>query len=129
MITHLKCLFDRLEFGHERGYCKDCREHGGVAVSETVVCESPFNDINIFLEGRGFKVFHQNINGLVKKVQNIEMLLEKTKRKINIMGLSETHLYEGIPDEIVDIDGYIFLRSDRKLAGEVVLDVTSEMTL
>jgi len=42
------------------------------------------------------------------------MLLEKTKRKINTMGLSETHLYEGIPDEIVDIDGNFFLGSDRK---------------
>jgi len=49
------------------------------------------------------------------------MLLEKMKRKINTMGLSETHLYEGIPGEIVDINGYIFLRSERKAdrGGEV----------
>jgi len=71
-IIHLKCLCDRLEFGHERGYCKDCCEHEGVMVSETVDCESPFNDGNIFFEGRGFKASHQNTNGLVKKTENID---------------------------------------------------------
>ena len=41
-------------------------------------------------------------------------MLHETKRKIDILGLTETHLHHDIFDEEIAIDGYTFIRKDRK---------------
>lgn len=93
-------MHDKFEF--EKWHCsncKDCLEH-----EETTACKNLFDDVNNFLEGKGYKVLHQNINRLVKKEENIQILLKEIKRGINTLGLSETHLCEGIPNKIANME-------------------------
>ena len=60
------------------------------------------------------KVFHLNINGIIKIISNVKLLLQETKHKIDILGVTKTHLHKNIMGEEITIEGYTFVRKDRK---------------
>ena len=63
-----------------------------------------------FLKTRGLKIFHQNVNVLFRKKALIETLLIGVKNKIEIFGISETHLRDEVINSEIPIDGYTFER-------------------
>ena len=118
---HIKCLVDRIEYGHERLACHNCLHRNNTTTTTAVhekscdlsTANGPFTDIRNFLQTRGLKIFHQNINGLASKKNIVEALLRETKQNIDILGLSETHLNATIKDPVIEIEGYTFVREDR----------------
>ena len=60
------------------------------------------------------KVFHLNINEIMKKNSNLKLLLQETKQKVDILGVTDTHLHKNIMDEEIEIEGYTFVRKDQK---------------
>ncbi|XP_065071070.1 uncharacterized protein LOC135695815 [Rhopilema esculentum] len=110
---HLKCLVDQIENGCERVYCRSCLADKQVN-PDIQMTENIYNDITTFLQSRGLKLFHQNINGLAKKIEDLKLLLQETKHNIDFFGVTETHLHKDIRDEESKIEGYEFLRNDRK---------------
>ena len=71
-----------------------------ILVDEPSIGESEtiFEDRANFLKPKGLKIFHQNVNDLIKKVVNVNLLLTETKRSVDILGITETHLRENIGD-------------------------------
>ena len=57
------------------------------------------------------KIAHLNINGLLNKLPEVHNILDQAS--FDILGISETHLREDIPDEWININGYSFVRRDR----------------
>ena len=47
----------------------------------------------------------------------MQLLFQETKHKIDIFGFTETHLLKGIRDEEIKIEGYTFVRNDRKIGS------------
>ena len=56
-------------------------------------------------------ISHLNINGLLNKLPEVQNILDQAS--FDILGISETHLKEDIPDEWININGYRFVRRDR----------------
>ena len=63
-------------------------------------------------QGTGLKIAHLNVNGLLRKLNTLKVLIEETN--VDILAVTETHLEADIPDEKVEIDNYELLRRDRK---------------
>ena len=49
------------------------------------------------------------MNGLLPRVDEVKILMQETYGKIDILGISETHLHAGIRTEEVSIDGYMYI--------------------
>jgi len=60
---------------------------------------------------RGLKVAHINCCGLFGQLTEIKLILQESK--IDILGITETHLSDKIKDEEIRIDGYTVQRLDR----------------
>ena len=73
--------------------------------------DDPFFVLNQQLGDRNLKIAHLNINGLLNKLPEVHNILDQAS--FDILGISETHLREDIPDEWININGYSFVRRDR----------------
>ena len=113
---HMKCLFDVIRNGTEKLYCALCYEARDTAEPEPGV-QNIYTDVNNFLKSRGLKFFHQNVNGLFRKLESVKILLEDTNKNIHIFGISETHLNNNMSSSQLSIDGYDFIRKDRISGG------------
>ena len=71
-----------------------------------------YSDLHSILGNRGIKVAHINVNGLISKLTQIQILLKDCN--IDVLAMTETHLTNKIADEELSIQGYDFQRSDRK---------------
>ena len=82
-------------------------------------CPGPTNplfaNIGNFVRNRGLKIFHQNVRGLhcFGKIEQLRLLMDETRKEIQIFGVTETHLNGDIADEEVSIPGYRLERKDR----------------
>ena len=63
---------------------------------------------------RGLKIFHQNMRGLLLKKNGVEEFLSSFP-KIDMLGLSDTHLNGSISEEELKINGFQYVRKDRTL--------------
>ena len=105
-VFHWKCPVDKIEYGHEKIFCRSCT----VKVPLEGEPITPHNEyiyqyLADFLKPEGLKIFPQNINGLSNKFENVNIPLTETKRTIDILGITETHLQENIKDEEVELKG------------------------
>ena len=82
---------------------------------ETSFAGSAFEDLKIEMGQNGIKIGHLNVNGLLYKLSQIELLLIECK--FNVFAISETHLNSKIRNEEVLITGYSIDRHDRKGKG------------
>ncbi|PFX16953.1 hypothetical protein AWC38_SpisGene18745 [Stylophora pistillata] len=73
--------------------------------------DDPFLVLNQQLGDRNLKIAHLNINGLLNKLPEVHNILDQAS--FDILGISETHLREDIPDEWINVNGYSFVRRDR----------------
>ena len=60
---------------------------------------------------KGFKMFHLNVRSIVKKIDQIRILLQKTT--MDIFTFSETWLKPHLYSALFNIDGYTLHRQDR----------------
>eukprot|EP00794_Sanderia_malayensis_P017903 gene17903-19681_t len=68
--------------------------------------------LNPFSRKRGFKILHQNINGIYKKIDSVRMFLQD--KNIQCFGFTESHFNSSTVDEEISVDGYRIDRLDRK---------------
>lgn len=75
---------------------------------------SPYilEDLQNFICKRGLNICHQNICGLIGKIDSVRVLLDM-HQGIHIIGMGETHLSNNIHDSEIQIDGYKTFRRDR----------------
>lgn len=71
-------------------------------------------DIDLGLPNRGLRIGHLNVRHLVPKVDQLDILLTKRKREIDILGLTETFLKKHRSNKLINISGYVSERKDRK---------------
>ena len=82
-------------------------------------CPGPTNplfaNIGNFVRNRGLKIFQQNVRGLhcFGKIEQLRLLMDETRKEIQIFGVTETHLNGDIADEEVSIPGYRLERKNR----------------
>ncbi|CAH1245976.1 ANTXR1 [Branchiostoma lanceolatum] len=60
---------------------------------------------------KGLMLTHQNIRSLPAKHTDLQIL--SAESQMDIIGLTETHLNEHFPDNIIQLPGYVLLRKDR----------------
>lgn len=77
--------------------------------------EDPFLVLKQSLGDNNLKIGHLNINGLVKKLCEVQHLLHLVT--IDLLGITETHLNSSISDDWIRISGYNFVRNDRDSRG------------
>ena len=113
----MKCAFDKMVSNQDKFYRQQCvhdQEQSLNDSSSSNACNIVFGKLSDFLNTKGLAMFHQNINGLLGKLDNLRSMLHETKRKIDILGPTETHLHHDIFDEEIAINGYTFIHKDRK---------------
>eukprot|EP00794_Sanderia_malayensis_P020782 gene20782-22810_t len=74
---HLRCAIDILEDGCERLYCKDCLPADTETQTQFDDTRPVFDNLNEFLKTRGLKLFHQNLNGLLRKIDHVKFCCKK----------------------------------------------------
>ena len=72
----------------------------------------PSPSLKRFTRKRGFKILHQNINGILEKIDSVRGILQH--KNIQIFGFSESHLNTSVTDAKISIEGYNTERLDRK---------------
>ena len=104
-IFHLQCLNDKWVGDEERFYCSGC------CPAEPEYMFNTFDPLlSGFINKKGFKILHQNVNGIYKKLDQIKTFLSDSKNSIHVVGFSETHTNSTVSDAELDIQGYSFER-------------------
>ena len=70
-------------------------------------------------QNKGVKIGHLNIRSLLKKIDEIRILIHQNS--FDILAISETWLSDKIPNELVNIPGFNVYRNDRPSHGGGVL--------
>ena len=94
-------------------YCELCTREEPSKNEDLNNYRPTFEKLNDFLKTKGLKLFHQNINGQVNKIDYVGLMLKETRGKTDILGLTKIHLCYYIIDEEIVIDGFTFIRKDR----------------
>ena len=76
--------------------------------------DSIYERLKEFAKMRGLKIIHQSINGLMRKLGMVDILLKETDRAIDIFAITETHLSRDIKDGELNLDNYTFVWKDRE---------------
>ena len=71
-----------------------------------------YDKLKDFFLTRGLKILHQNVNGLVKKISVVDILLKGANGNIDIFTITETHFHREIRDGELISNGYVFVRKD-----------------
>ena len=70
-------------------------------------------------KGRGIRIAHLNVRGLLSKFNEIILLIKESN--MDILMITESHLDRTVPDEQIAIDGFGLKRCDRNKHGGGVL--------
>ena len=82
-----------------------------------LMADACFQEFHSYVKARGLIIFHQNVCGLLRVLDQVKILLHEVK-EIDIFGLSECHFDAKIGDEELRIPGYNLHRFDRKNGPE-----------
>ncbi|CAB3991987.1 Hypothetical predicted protein [Paramuricea clavata] len=127
MFFHMKC------FGEEADRVRTCK------LCQTPVLDSTdpridncsiLNELKDIVESRGIKLIHQNICSLLRKMDELRLMISELKSGIHILTLSETWLAENISDAEIEIAGYRTFRKDRcSKGGGIVAYVRNDLAV
>ena len=111
-LLHVKCcdLTDRAG-----PICHICFPNNSILNNDTTGYSNSkhiINDLQNLISKHGLTICHQNICGLSRKIDSLHVLLDSHKG-IHILGLGETHLYDDVYDNEIEIAGYKLFRKDR----------------
>ena len=113
-LLHVKCLTDKLEGQKEHFYCTFCVVNTDGEVEEKCYLNtSLYSQINKYLPSRGLKFLHQNVNGLLSKLDQMKLFLgSETRKNAHLFKITESHLNNCIHDSFLAISGYNIIRKD-----------------
>ena len=99
------------------------------AESEDSDVQRQIPEMDELLNNRGIKIFYRNIRDLLLKKTGVEEFLSSFP-KIDMLGLSETHLNGSISEEELKLNGFQYVRKDRtsRPAGEVGVYIKQELS-
>lgn len=89
-----------------------------------IVLNLPSTELEKLADCKGLKIAHLNVNGLVKKIDNIRILLNRAK--IDVLTISESKLCNDISDAEIKIPNFKLYRLDRDRHGGGVAIYCSE---
>ena len=69
------------------------------------------------LTSRGLHIYQHNICSLYSKLDELKYVINNSVSKVDIYGLTETHLSSNVSDNMLLIPGYSFYRRDRVQYG------------
>ena len=104
----MKCLKDKLFNNVERHFCLEC-----FPADPDFIINVLDPKVSGFLNKKGLKILHQNVNGIFEKLQSIKNFLSDSKNAPHIMSFSETHTNSKITNAKLKIPGYTLRRKDR----------------
>lgn len=107
-LHHLKC--DHYADNEERLYCIACKP-----AESDFILNSLDPLVSDFINKKGMKFLHQNVNGVSRKIDRIKSFLSETRNCIHILSLSETHTNSAVLDSELEIPGYLLERKERKI--------------
>ena len=120
---HFKCLGEDLDSVNNGLKCSSClqlRTRAPENITQTAghpmvdsADEPCFEEFQSYVKARGLKIFHQNVCGLLRVLDQVKILLNEVK-DIEIFGISESHLNSKVDDKELKIPGYELHRLDRK---------------
>jgi exonuclease III len=105
---HAKCMIENFD---EDLYCRVCHIQPEETGQTKKYC---YKELQWLITNRGLKILHQNVNGLLSKINAIRWLLDSQNKTIHIFGITESKLDLSISDTEIRIDGYTGVRYDRK---------------
>ena len=104
----MKCLKAVYEWSTELLYCNICYVE---AIDQNNSTDTAiFKELTKFATKCGLKIFHQNINGLLNKMDHVRLLFAKLRKNILIFRFTETHTNTSVKDVEFEIDGYTIIR-------------------
>ena len=121
---HIKCIsmapetYEMLVTTDEQWYCA---KYIGIVNRLGPRVEDSTRDCDIYdglrnkIKRSGLKVSQINVNGLFNRMAQISFLLHETR--LEILGISKTHMNGDIKDELMNVEGYILTRRDRKASN------------
>ena len=114
LTYHLKCLNAECEPSFSCYLCSNTQSGN----RDTVF--SPLdNDVDIIakfhglLDRRGFRMVHQNIRSVTRKIDELRFLVSELISRIELIALTETWINDEILDDEISIPGYQLFRKDR----------------
>ena len=90
---------------------------GGIVADYIGIMDSRVKNLSELNERKGFKVVHMNVRSLLKKVDQLRILLFNSQ--IDVITLSETWLNSAISSTTVKMDNYVMYRQDRERGKRV----------
>ena len=84
---HLKCLSFTIKNSSDKFYCNSCYTPEAPNSIQGAKAHI-YDDLKLFLKSNGMKIFHQNVNGLFRKLYDIKILLQETQKEIHILGIT-----------------------------------------
>ena len=82
------------------------------------ICPGPQNTLSDFCKSKGFKIVHQNIRGILSNHHLLELFVNKSESKTDVICLSETHIKDGYicdNSKFYSFPGYAFLQQNRNV--------------
>ena len=113
-LCHVKYLVDTDMSGCKVLFCSTCALSTQSTTEPCINGDSIYERLKEFAKMRGLKIIHQNINGLIRKLGMVDILLKETDRAIDIFAITETHLSRDIKDGELNLDNYTFVRKDHE---------------
>ena len=112
-------MVDKFQNGVENVACRTCFDIP--MISDENCTGSPdyntpidYGRLNEFLQGRGMKLLHQNVNGLLTKIYQIRVMLEETNKNVYIFGITETHANKDLNNDQLCVNGHTLVRRHRE---------------
>ena len=107
---HLKCMQDLNLDGNAMFFCNLCQINNNINTEKANFLNK---DFQYFINSKGLKIIHQNVNGIVGKMDSIRLLLSDSKQKIGFFCITETHTNSSVKNIELQVPGYTFERMDR----------------
>ena len=128
LIFHLKCVGLQFESTQSCYLCSTSTDP--ITVCDNMTVRFLPKSLKNITWVQGLKVIHQNIRGLVGKIDELRLIIAEFKAEIHILTLSETWTHEGITNAELDIPGYYLHRQDRdSKGGSVAVYVKKEISV
>ena len=113
-LCHVKCLVDMDVYGCEMLFCSTSALPAQSTAEPYINDDLIYERLKVLAKMQGLKIIHQNINGLMRKLGMVGILLKETDRAIDIFAITETHLSRDIKDRELTLDNYTFVKKDRE---------------
>ena len=114
---HIKCLKENV---NDTMFCNTCYIRPTEPIEETRHDDRQsdcYDNLRSYIAKTGLKILHQNVNGLLSKIDIIREMFDSLNNNIHVLSVTESKLNSTILDAEVRINGYVGIRHDRTSRG------------